>query len=314
MGIILGALAGAGGQLADFADKDIGQQQALQRLNTESDLATQRAEALEQFKVSLADQQRQQMVGRLNDAAGNIADQQMAPVVAQEQAGIQDPSSWTPEQQAAVDQSNTLTRQGIVQQALTDGSAGLATGDIPPEKAMENTSRIQINQVKMQNLIDRANDRNATQQEVAAVRADAMRYGYELRLQAAQERLTTGKIDTATGRMLITSEDANIKASTNQMMMLQRELENTPKLVGGKPNPRVDEINQQVQGLRDDIKQSQANKAAYLRSMNLLPASGAGGASGPTSSNGAPYPDGTILTGPGGGRYVVQNGQPVPVQ
>lgn len=314
MGIIMGALAGAGGQLADFADKDIAQQQALQRMDTESDLATQRAEALEQFRVNLANQQRQEMVQRVQGAAGNIADQQMAPVVAQEQAGIQDPSSWTPEQQAAVDQSNAIQRQQLVQQALTDGSAGLATGDIAPEKAMENTSRIQINQLKMQNLIDRANDRNATLQEIAQVKSDAMRYGYELRLQAAQERLTGGKIDTATGRMLITSEDANIHASTNMMMMVQRELENTPKMLSGNPNPRVDDLQQQLQGLRDDIKQSKANKQAYLSAMNIPGAGGTPAGGGASTTNGAPYPDGTILTGPGGGKYVVQGGQPVPVQ
>jgi hypothetical protein len=333
MGIILGALAGAGGQLADYADKGIAQDQALQRMQTQGDIDTQRQEALEQFKVQLADEQRGQMVGRLQGAAGNIADQQMAPIVAQEQAGITDPSSWTPDQQAAVDQSNALTRQGIVQQAMTDGSAGLATGDIPPEKAMENTSRMQINQVKMQSLLDRASDRNQTLQDIASVKSDAMRYGYELRLQAAQERALTGKIDTATGRMLITSEDANIKASTNQMQMLQRELQDyvsngRPSMVNGPdgtkiPNPRISEIQQQVEGLRSDIKVSQSNKQAFLRSMGIITGGGAGSSAGSGASsggapspgaNGAPYPDGTKLTDSSGKSYIVQNGQPVPLQ
>jgi hypothetical protein len=314
MGLILAALAGAGGQAADYADKSIAQDQRLQAMTTESDLATQRAEALEQFKVDMSNSQRQQMVQRVQGAAGDIADQKMAPMVAQEQAGITDPSSWTPEQQAAVDQSNGITRQGIVQQALQDGSAGLASGDIAPEKAMENTSKLQINQIKVDNLLERAQDRNQTLQDIAAVRADAMRYGYELRLRAAEEKRLSGKIDTATGRMLITSEDANIKASTNQMQMLSRELENVPRLVGGKPNPKIDDINSQIQSLREDIKASQANKAAYLNSMGIVGAGSAGGSGTGPTVGGAPYPDGTKLTGPGGAPYIVKNGQPVPLQ
>jgi hypothetical protein len=320
MGIILGALAGAGGQLADYADKGIAQDQALQRMQTQGDIDTQRQEALEQFKVQLADEQRGQMVGRLQGAAGNIADQQMAPIVAQEQAGITDPSSWTPDQQAAVDQSNALTRQGIVQQAMTDGSAGLATGDIPPEKAMENTSRMQINQVKMQSLLDRANDRNQTLQDISQVRAEAQVAAAQLRVDAANQRALTGKIDTATGRMLITSEDVNIKTALTQMQMLQREMENTPKVAGGKPNPRLADINSQLDDLRSTVKQSQANKQAYLQSMNL-PGSGGSNGSGASSggapspgANGAPYPDGTKLTDSSGKSYIVQNGQPVPLQ
>lgn len=270
MGIILGALGGAGGQLADYADKQITQDQAVQRMGVESNLALQRAQTLEQFKADLANSQRGQMVARVQGAAGDIADEQMAPKIAQEQAGIVDPDSWTPEQQAAVDQSNAIDRKGIVNQALQDGSAGLRSGDINPEKAMENTSKLQINQIKMDNLLARAEDRNASQQQIAEVRADALKYGYELRLEAAKQKAQFGKIDTATGRMLITSEDANIKASTNQMQMLSREMENTPRVTGGKPNPRLGEIQQQIESLRQDIKTSQTNKQSYLKSMGLM--------------------------------------------
>jgi hypothetical protein len=284
MGIILGALAGAGGQLADYADKQIAQDQALERIGTESDLALQRAKALEQFKVDTANTQRTAMVQRLQDSAGNIADQKMAPTIAQEQAGITDPSSWTPEQQAAVDQSNAIQRQGIVQGALQDGSAGLASGDISPEKAMENTSKLQVNQLKMESLLARAEDRNQTLKELMEVKTEAMRYGYDLRLQAAQEKAMSGKIDNATGRMLITSEDANIRSSTTLMQMYSRELEGLPRMVGGKPNPKIDEINGQIQNLQEDIKASKANKASYLQAMGIP---GAGGGAPGSSTAGA---------------------------
>lgn len=75
MGLILGALGGAGAQAADLADKGIAQQDKLDALQMSSDLEQQRAQALAQFKVQLEDQQRQQMVGRINAAAQPILDQ-----------------------------------------------------------------------------------------------------------------------------------------------------------------------------------------------------------------------------------------------
>lgn len=124
MGIILGALGGAADNVGNALDQQ-----------WQSDLSMQRAEALEQFKSDLANRQRQAMVDRVSTAAGTLADQQMSPLVAQEQAGITDPDSWTPEQQAAVDQSNALTRQGLIAKAVRNGDAGIATGDITPEQA-----------------------------------------------------------------------------------------------------------------------------------------------------------------------------------
>lgn len=318
MGIILGALGGAGGQLADYADKQIAQDQKLEAMGMEGNLALQRAKALEEFKLNMVNQQRQQMVARVDNAAGQIADAKLAPKVAAEKAGITDPGSWTPEQQAAVDQSNALDRQSIIAQAKADGTAGLASGDISPEKAMENTSKLQINQLKMDNLLARAEDRSATMKEIAEVRAESTRYSNELRLQASQEKRMSGKIDTATGRMLITSEDANIKASTNQMQMLARELESTPRVQNGKPHPRIAQIQQQMEEMRQDIETSKASKQAYLRSMGLAgTGADASTASRPGAAptvNGAPYTEGTKLTGPDGKPYIVQGGVPVPVQ
>lgn len=313
MGIILGALAGAGGQMADAADKSIAQDYALQRNQQESDLALQRAQALEEFKVQMQNTQRTAMVGRLNDAAGNIADQQMAPIQQQEQAGITDPSSWTPEQQAAVDQSNGMRRQGIVQQALSDGSAGLASGDIAPEKAMENTSRLQINQLKIDNLLERANDRNQTLQEIMNVRAEAMRYTADMRVEAAKERALNGQVSTALTRMQITGEDANIRSATTLIGTYTRQLESLPRQLNGKPNPQVDDVNAKIADLEQDIKQSKANKAVLTQMLNVPGAGGTPGGAGAPKVGNSPYPEGTKLTGPGGAPYIVRGGQPVPV-
>lgn len=170
--------------------------------------------------------------------------------------------------------------------------AAISQGYISPTDVMKTASQQEITQLKMQSLLDRASDRNATMQQIANVRADAMQYGYELRLQAAQERAANGRANDATTRMLITSEDANIRASTSQLGMLNTQLSNTPKLIGGKPNPQYDTLAQQMDALRADISQSKQNKVELFRSLNIMPA-----ASAPTP-NPAPTPGAAVPANP----------------
>jgi hypothetical protein len=332
MSIILGALGGMGEAAQQMAAMNQKASLAQEQAQLESDLATHRAETLEQFKSSLAvdtaDQQRQKMVGRIAPVQQDILNQgivnrastaranQLDGTVAtgsdgqpaQSQGFIGDANQVLqsinqlpdgPDKQAALAQlqqqvaagkakvgsltTNDLTPQEKAQYAPnpTDKQsafvqAAIQTGDISPTDAMKTSSSMEINQLKVQSLLDRASDRNATMQEVANVRTEAMRYGYELRLQAAQEKALSGKIDNATGRMLITSEDANIKAATSQLMMLSRQLEDTRRTIpdrsgGRQSNPEYDDIQAQISSLRDDIKASQATKAGYLKSMGLMP-------------------------------------------
>jgi hypothetical protein len=328
MSIILGALGGMGEAAQQMAAMNQKASLAQEQAQLESDLATHRAETLEQFKSSLAvqtaDQQREKMVGRIGPVQQDILNQgivnrastaranQLDGTVdtgsdgqpAQSQGFVGDATQVMqsinqlpdgPDKQAALAQlqrqiaagkakvgsltTNDLTAQERAQYAPnpTDKQsafvqAAIQTGDISPTDAMKTSSSMEINQLKIQSLLDRASDRNATMQEVANVRAEAMRYGYELRLQAAQEKALSGKIDGATGRMLITSEDANIKAATSQLMMLNQQLEYTrPKNSDGTPNPEFQSIKNQMDGIKDDIKSSQANKAGYLKSMGLMP-------------------------------------------
>ena len=308
MGIIMGALGGlgeaAGNVGASFLKAGLAEDQAKQ----DSDLALNRAMALETFKntmaVNTANQQRDAQVGRINSQAGIIADQAIGAKRDAVNAGIADPSSWTSEQQAAVDQSLGNDKTAIVNDPRTRMQAAELTGDIDPKAAATLSQGSEITQMKMQNLLDRANDRNQTMKDVADVRAEALKYGYELRLQAAQEKAANGKIDTATGRMLITSEDVNIKAATTQLGMLTRQMDNVRPMKDGKPNPDYEALKDQMEELRSGIKDSQAKKDDYLKSMNVMP----GKSEGRTSA--APYPEGTVLDGPGG-KYVVKNGVPV---
>jgi hypothetical protein len=328
MSIILGALGGAGEALQQVGAMNQKAELAQEQTQLESDLATKRAETLEQFKSTLAvqtaDQQRQQMVGRIAPVQQGILDQgivnrattaranQLDGTVAtgsdgqpaQSQGFVGDANQVLqainqmpdgPDKQAALAQLQQQVSAGkgkvgnLTMDDLTDQEkaqfaptakdrqnafvqAATQTGDISPTDVMKTSSSMQITQLRMENLLDRANDRNATMQEVANVRAEAMRYGYELRLQAAQEKALNGKMDSATGRMLITSEDANIKASTSQLLMLNQQLEYTrPKNPDGTPNPDYQSLQHQMDGIRDDIRTSQANKANYLRSMGLMP-------------------------------------------
>jgi hypothetical protein len=327
MSIILGALGGMGEAAQQVGAMNQKAELAQDQTQLESDLATQRAETLEQFKSSLAvqtaDQQRQQMVDRIMPVQQGILDQgivnrastaranQLDGTVAtgsdgqpaQSQGFVGDANQVLqainqmadgPDKQAALAQLQQQVSAGKAKVGnlavgdLTDQEksqyapsptdkqsafvqAATQTGDISPADVMKTSSSMQINQLRMESLLDRANDRNATMQEVANVRAEAMRYGYELRLQAAQEKAVSGKIDSATGRMLITSEDANIKAATSQLMMLNQQLQYMrPKNTDGTPNTDYQDIQTQIDSIRDDIKVSQSNKAAYLRSMGLM--------------------------------------------
>jgi hypothetical protein len=273
MSLFVSALGGAGDAMErmglqnqkTFADEDM--------TSLQSELATQKAETLAQFeanlKVQTADTLRTQQQQRISDAAQPLVQQALDTKYAN--ATPADPSTWTPEQQAAVDQSKQLDQQALLQDPKIRTQAAIDTGDISPTDAARMASQSEITQMKIQNIMDRAADKNATMKEIADARADAMKYGYELRLQAAQERAANGKIDTATGRMLITSEDANIRASTTQMGMLNTQLQNVSPTKDGKPNPAYTSIQDQIKTLQQDIADSKARKESYFKDYGLLP-------------------------------------------
>lgn len=275
MGLIGGAGAGAS-QLADQNTKLWGEQ-ALEQQRQEA--VTAREQSMARLKQSLQiegeNTQRTAMVGRIDDAAGKIADTQLAGKRALINSGVTDPSAWTPEQQAAVDQSIALDKQALIGDPKTRRQAAELTGDISPEKAAGMGNTAEMTQMKMDSLLARAEDRNQTMQQIAQIRADATTAAAQLRVDAANQRATSGKIDTATGRMLITSEDVNIKAATSQIGTLNRELVALGENVQGPdgkrvPNPARAAVKEQMDGLRADIKASQANKTAYLKSMGLM--------------------------------------------
>lgn len=312
MGIILGALGGAGEALQKVGAANQDAQLKQDQTTLESNLAQQRAEALEVFKTNLTvnteNQQREAQNARIGTAQQGIVGNAIAAKYAGSDAAVAAAAggaspevsaapgnddvqaALTPEQQAVIDQSKAADTAKLMADPSTRTQAAIQTGDIAPKDAMNNTSKLEINQLKMDNLLARANDRNATQQQVADVRAEALKYGYELRLQAAQEKQMNGKIDTATQRMLITSLDTDIRASTSQLNMLSRQLTDTPATGrDGKPNPVYQDLQTQISGLRDDITSSKKQKAAFFSDAGITaPAPAAAPAPAPATPAGAP--------------------------
>jgi len=139
MSIILGALGGAGEALQNVGSTmfkaEIDRETAAQARTHESDLTLQRAKALEQFKMELGNQERAAQTQRIDTAAGKIADEKVGEKRRTIEGGIVDRASWTPEQQAAVDQSLALDRQAAVADPKNRTEAAIRTGDIAPKDA-----------------------------------------------------------------------------------------------------------------------------------------------------------------------------------
>lgn len=321
MGILMGALGGAGAAMEDYFGNrqkaDLQRENSIAVDNNRGDIELKREQAMTLFRnqlaTSTADKQRIDQTSRIDAAAGSIAE----PGIEQKRqgilSGITDKESWTKEQQAAVDQSLAMDKQKAIQDPKTRMQAAISTSDIDPKSAATMGQSAEINQMKIDGLMQRAEDKNATARDIADIRAKAVEAAAQLRVDAANERATNGKIDTATGRMLITSEDVNIKASTSQISTLTHRLAEISQNKGGKVNPEYEAINTQIQELRDGIKQSQQTKADYLKDMGLMKSDGQSSKPQENKVVGkAPYPEGQELTGPGGKRYIVKNGVPVP--
>jgi hypothetical protein len=291
-GIIMGALGGAGEQMVNIAatqmKSDLDTERESKLASLRSDLELQRQKALEDFKVTQANQQREAQAGRISTAAEGIVNSKLGQKYAGSDAAVaaadagQTDAPLTDEQRGVIAQAKRQDRDALMNDPKIRTQAGIQTGDIAPTEAAKLASASEISQMKMDSLLQRAEDRNATMKEVADVRAEALKYGYDLRLQAAQEKRINGKIDTATTRMLITSEDANIRAATSQLGMLNTQLAAMPPTKGGKPNPDYDGVKTQMDSLRSDIAESKQRKLDLFKGLNIVPKDEEGGDNSPS--------------------------------
>ncbi len=265
MGIILSALAGAGDAGVQSENQNIDQMNKLDLM------AQQNANELNKAKMlqDMQDAHRQQIADAVNAKAQSLANARQGIVASKtaSNSGLDDPSNVGADENVGTD----VQTAGQPPAQITDDdrmSAAKSMGLID-----YNTLATNINKYEMAGLrAESAAARIEMMGKVAEIGAQSRVDAANLRVQAAEERAANGKIDTATGRMLITSEDANIRASTAQINMLYREL------MDAQPKEK-DGIQAQIEDLRAGIKTSQATKNAYMKQLGF-----------PTSDDVAPAP------------------------
>lgn len=265
MGILLSAMAGAGDTGVQSMNQNIAQLNAMDLDKQRSDLAEEKAKSLATFQnqlgIDTANSQRQAQSDRIGAAQqgiiGSILDQRYANADAA--AAGQTDSPLTPEQQAVVDQAKAGDSSALQSDPHTFIKAAMQTGDLDPKAVVAMTDRTDIAQMRGEQFAQRTE----MMSQVAQIRAQAMTDSMQLRLDAANQRATTGKVDLATGRMLITSEDANIKAATTQVQLFTRQLGDiSPKDTEGRKA-----IQTQIDEARDSIRTSQDTKNLYMKQL-----------------------------------------------
>lgn len=129
-GIVAGAMGGLGQAMQ--ADAEMRTKAELERQNfaAQADVTLARQKTLEQFKLHMANSERIAQTQRIQGRADQIADQAVAGKRATAEAGIVDRSSWTPEQQAAVDQSLANDKQALASDPDVRLRAAADTGDM----------------------------------------------------------------------------------------------------------------------------------------------------------------------------------------
>lgn len=175
----LSAAGYAGGEM--YARGALADQQADIQAKRDARLAALQEESgirTENRAVARADQQRTAQTSRIDAAAGSIAEKAVEPKRGLINSRIEDKESWTPEQQAAVDQSLGLDKAKVAADPKTRTQAAIATGDISPKDAATMDSRAEIAQMKndayLQNVqakLDMAGDKLAMAQTIATIRA-----------------------------------------------------------------------------------------------------------------------------------------------
>jgi hypothetical protein len=141
---------GRGLSAAGYSAGEMFAKSALMDAQSEQDL--QKAMRLAEFretldargderKMRLADEARQAQTSRIDAKAGAIADEAVAPKRGLIDANIADRSTWTAEQQAAVDQALALDKSAAVADPKVRTQAAIQTGDISPKDAATLTQK-----------------------------------------------------------------------------------------------------------------------------------------------------------------------------
>lgn len=316
MGILSGALGGAGAALQNIGETNM--KADLQRGNElavgqqRSDLELQRQQTLETFKMKLGEQQRTAQVGRIDEAAGKIADQSVAQKRGIIQGGIADPTAWTPEQQAAVDQSLAGDKQQAMADPKVRTQAAVATGDIDPKSAAvlgQKDDSLMYKTLYEQSREDRRDARLDATEEGRFRRQEAAQ---DARERLAEIKAKGGGNVSREERMRYTSLLGDAGRRLGEAEKALATLQKDPASKIAEPG---DARSQELSDLRATVKSYREEHKMYqsLLAGSQSPDAGADSKKpGAPAAKASPYAEGTKLTGPGGKPYIVKNGIPVP--
>jgi hypothetical protein len=239
MGIILGALGGAG-----EAAQNIGSTMLKNELDTESrlkvnqqdsDLALQRAKALEDYKLAAANQQRQAQSQRIQDAQTGIVNSKIGDKYASSDAAVaaadagQTDAPLTDEQRGIINQAKDADRKKLMADKSTYVDAAIQTGDIAPKDVLAASNKEEVAGIRAQALqavqdakndvwrekiefmAQKSKDDNNTRMLIAAMRAASggKDGGDTAKIRTAQTYLETVNAERkASGQDPMTFEEA----------------------------------------------------------------------------------------------------------
>jgi hypothetical protein len=135
MSALIGFLSGVGEAGVKLGTQHMKFLDEEELLKQRAEIEMQKEERLLSLKSRLEDQGREALVSRVDKAAGAIADKAVDGKRALVGEGIVDKEAWTPEQQAAVDQSLEADRTALIGDSKVRTQAAIQTGDISPKDA-----------------------------------------------------------------------------------------------------------------------------------------------------------------------------------
>ena len=130
-----GLIGGIAGSASEMLGAGIKRDAEIEDEKRRNEAAMMREQSMARFRVQLENEQRTAQTSRIDAAAGAIADQAAGKTRAEVGSGIADKGNWTPEQQAAVDQSISADRQALIGDPMTRFKAGVTTGDVSLKEA-----------------------------------------------------------------------------------------------------------------------------------------------------------------------------------
>jgi hypothetical protein len=308
MGIILSALAAAGDAGVQSMNQNIDQQNKMGLQQQQMDLALQKEKAIEDYKITLANKQREAMAGRLAvpDGITNGITQANANKFYGNDGGDHSVGAMADEEVAQFQPNQRQILEARAQQAIKTGDYVVA---------QELTKILDAGKVNIgygskvidQNDIDpvtgepRVLGDNSTGRETNGA---AMASARQTAADAAMVRSkaianATGSKDPVLASLGKTASDARI--ALDHLRGLQAN--NPPR--AGHPDPYAPLIEEAQSNLDAATERLIDRQNSHLKTPTNI-------STDQSVKSTSAYAEGTILVGPGGNKYIVKNGVPVP--